>query len=149
MKQRWRVVYERRKQCLPSVEQFPRKPQEHGRSKNIGIFCLTLFYKEKDGSLTLEEQDYKFTKKIFPALYPDFKGMRFARIEAMNKEGLAKRTENPAIPPQRVPCQAKWSDALRMELVDMQGKCLHFAAASRGTFYVLFSAVSLVCDIIS
>lgn len=102
-------------------------------------------YKEKDGSLILDEQDFKSAKAIFPSLSPDLKGLRLARIEALSKDSLAERAETPVPPappkPQKVPCQAKWSNALRMELVDMEGKCLHFTAASRGPFYVLFSAV--------
>lgn len=111
------------------------------RGQKISIFGLTLSYKEKDGSLVLDEQDFKTAKAIFPSLSPDLKGLRLARIEALDKKSLAKRAETPTTPPPRVPCQAKWSNALRMELVDMEGKCLHFTAASRGTFYVLFSAV--------
>lgn len=111
------------------------------RGQKISIFGLVLSYKEKDGSLILDEQDYKSAKAIFPSLSPDLKGLRLARIETLDKEGLAKRVETPTTPPQRVPCQAKWSNALRMELIDMEGKCLHFTAASRGPFYVLFSAV--------
>ena len=40
----------------------------------------------------------------------------------------------------QVPCHAEWSNILRIDLVDMEGQCLHFTAASKGTVYVVFSA---------
>ena len=117
------------------------KKESDTREQKISIFGLTLSYKEKDGSLVLEEQDYRRAKKTFPALLADLKGLRLAHIKELSKGSLAKRTEDPsAQPPKPVPCQAKWSNALRMELEDMKGKCLHFTAASSGTIYVLFSA---------
>ena len=112
------------------------------RKKKISIFGLTLSYKEKDGSLVLEEQDYKSAKKTFPAIQADLKGMRLARIEALGKRLgiLAKRSGTPTTAPPSPPCKPKWSNALRIELEDMEGKCLHFTAASSGSIYILFSA---------
>jgi len=110
------------------------------RKHKISIFGLTLLYKEKDGSLILEEQDFKYAKKTFPTILADLRGMRLARIEALSRGSLAKRTDTPETPPSLPPCKPKWSNALRMELEDMKGKCLHFTAASTGAIYVLFSA---------
>ena len=112
------------------------------RKQKISIFGLTLSYKEKDGSLVLEEQDYKSAKKTFPAIQADLKGIRLARIESLAKGlgSLAKRSGTPTTAPPPPPCKPKWSNALRIELEDMEGKCLHFTAASSGPIQVLFSA---------
>lgn len=113
------------------------------RQHKISIFGLTLSYKEKDGSLVLEEQDYQSAKKTFPAIATDLKGMRLARIETLEKGSAFERAERrnsvktPQPPP---PCKPTWSNSLRMELHDMKGKCVHFTAASSGTIKVLFSA---------
>ena len=113
------------------------------RDHKVSIFGLTLLYDDKDGSLVLEEQDYKSAKKTFPAIQADLKGMRLASIESLGKGlgSLATRTSTPKVTPTPPPCKPKWSNALRMELEDMKGKCLHFTAASKGTIYILFSAV--------
>lgn len=51
---------------------------------------------------------------------------------------LAKLSDDstPSLPP----CKPKWSNAFRIVLEDMEGKCLHFTAASTGATKVLFSA---------
>ena len=115
------------------------------RQHKISIFGLTLSYKEKDGSLVLEEQDYQFAKKTFPAIAADLKGMRLAHIETLEKGSAFERVERrqsvrPTTPPPPPPCKPTWSNSLRMELHDMKGKCVHFTAASSGTIKVLFSA---------
>ena len=108
------------------------------------IFGLTLSYNEKDGSLLLDNEDFQSSQKVFPALAADMKGKPLARVESVNSgEGANKRnkvllaTQGSA---DNVPCHAEWSNILRIELANMEGKCLHFTAASKGTIYVVFSA---------
>ena len=104
----------------------------------MSIFGLTLTYKEKDGSLILDENDFKAAKSTFPAIPSYLKGMSLARIEALVEGNLTKLSDDPttSLPP----CKPKWSNAFRIVLEDMEGKCLHFTAASTGAIKVLFSA---------
>ena len=107
------------------------------RQHKISIFGLTLTYKEKDGSLVLEEDDFRSAKKTFPAIPSDLKGMRLARIEELVKGKAVRRADpNPTTPP----CKPRWSNAFRLELENVDGTCLHFTAASTGPIKVLFSA---------
>ena len=106
----------------------------------MSIFGLTLTYKEKDGSLILDKNDFKAAKSTFPAIPSYLKGMRLARIEALVKGNLAKLSDEPTPTPPLPPCKPKWSNAFRIVLEDMEGKCLHFTAASTGAIKVLFSA---------
>ena len=107
------------------------------------IFGLTLSYNDKDGSLLINDEDFQSSKKAFPALAADMKGKPLARVEFVNSEGASKRnhvrwaTQASA---DNVPCRAEWSNILRIDLVNMEGKCLHFTSASKGTVYVVFSA---------
>ena len=107
----------------------------------MAIFGLKLSYNEKKGFLFLDEQDYTSSKKVFPALSTDLKGIPLAWVELVNRAArVSKRTGVSATITTWLPCYAEWSNILRMDLEDMQGKCLHFTAASSGTVYVVFSA---------
>lgn len=103
----------------------------------MSIFGLQLSYNEKEGSLFLDERDYKSSKKVFPPLSPDMKGVPLARVESINRAVFSRRNDARTT---GIPCHAEWSNILRMDLEDMQGKCLHFTAASSGTIYVMFTA---------
>ena len=106
------------------------------------IFGLTLSYNVKDGSLFLDVEDYKSSKKVFPALSEDMKGKPLGRVESVSRKAYrgnhARLDTDASIA--AVPCHAEWSNILRIDLMDMEGKCLHFTAASKGTVYVVFSA---------
>ena len=108
------------------------------RKHKMSIFGLTLTYKEKDGSLILDKNDFKAAKSTFPSIPSYLKGMSLARIEALVKGNLAKLSDDSTTP--LPPCKPKWSNAFRIVLEDMKGKCLHFTAASTGAIEVLFSA---------
>ena len=90
----------------------------------------------------LDDEDYLSSKKVFPDIPPDMKGRSLARVESVSRTALIRRTQQPTTKPSTtgIPCHAEWSNILRMDLEDMQGKCLHFTASSSGTVYVLFSA---------
>ncbi|XP_078357304.1 uncharacterized protein LOC144642194 [Oculina patagonica] len=107
------------------------------RNRRMNIFGLTLSYNEKDGSLFLDDEGFKSSKKVFPALAADMKGKTLARVESVSKNEARLATQASA---SSVPCHAEWSNILRIDLVDMEGKCLHFTSASKGTVYVVFSA---------
>lgn len=107
------------------------------------IFGLTLSYNEKDGSLLLDDENFQSSKKVFPALAADMKGKPLARVESVIREGASRRNQvrlATQASTDNVPCHAEWSNILRIDLVNMEGKCLHFTAASTGTIYVVFSA---------
>ena len=112
------------------------------RKHKMSILGLRLSYNEKEGTLFLDDQDYSASKKVFSSLSNDLKGISLARVEHVIGTNLDKRNLNPTTKPsiRGIPCHAEWSNILRMDLEDMQGKCLHFTAASSGTFYVVFSA---------
>ena len=107
------------------------------------IFGLTLSYNEKDGSLLLDNEDFQSSKKVFPGLAADMKGKPLARVESVDRESASKRSQvrwATQASADNVPCHAEWSNILRIDLENMEGKCLHFTAASKGTIYVVFSA---------
>ena len=89
----------------------------------------------------LDDEDYLSSKKVFPDIPPDMKGRTLARVEYVSRTALIRRNQQPATKPPTtgIPCHTEWSNILRMDLEDMQGKCLHFTASSSGTIYVLFS----------
>lgn len=103
----------------------------------IDIFGLTLSYNEKDGSLFLKDQDYKSSKKVFPGLSPDMKVIPLAWVGYISGVAPSRRSQSSS---SGIPCNAEWSNIFRVDLEEMQGKCLHFTAASSGTIYVVFSA---------
>ncbi|XP_078357305.1 uncharacterized protein LOC144642195 [Oculina patagonica] len=107
------------------------------RNHRMNIFGLMLSYNEKDGSLFLDDEGFKSSKKMFPALAADMKGKTLARVESVSKNEARLAT---AVSAGSVICHAEWSNILRIDLMDMEGKCLYFTAASKGTVYVVFSA---------
>lgn len=119
-------------------------PTNNPRKHKMNIFGLTLSYNANDGSLFLDDEDFKSSKMVFPALAADMKGKPLARVESVTTEEVASRRNQVRLAtgasPSTVPCHAEWSNILRIDLVDMEGKCLHFTAASKGTVYVVFSA---------
>lgn len=113
------------------------------RKHKMTIFGLTLSYNEKDGSLLLDNEDFQSSKKVFPTLAAYMKGKPLARVESVFSEGAIKRNQirwATQASADNVPCHAEWSNILRIDLVNMEGKCLHFTSASKGTVYVVFSA---------
>ena len=45
------------------------------------------------------------------------------------------------LPYKYTPLQEKWSNALRFDPTDTEGKCLHFTASTAGTLFVIFAAL--------
>lgn len=109
------------------------------RKRKMSIFGLVLSYNEKSGGLELLPADIKASKQFFPKLHEFLAGRTLARVaietKAVNK--AASKREAVASPP----CNVKWSNALRFDPTDSNGKCLHFTAASEGKIFVVFSTL--------
>ena len=121
---------------------------DNGKSGNtsqrkISILGLVLTFREADGSLVLDESDFKASKKYFPTLSEELMGTELARVDMPSTEADERttRTDPPAEPTPGKPCQVKWSNALRFDPTDTKGKCLHFTASTAGTIYVVFAAL--------
>ena len=106
--------------------------------KKLSILGLVLTYDEGDGSLALLGGDFEESKKFFPTLTEDMKGVKLARTE-LPYEKANKRSSDTVTA--KEPCQVKWSNALRFDPTDTEGKCLHFTASSDGTIFVVFAAL--------
>ncbi|XP_031555977.1 uncharacterized protein LOC116292765 [Actinia tenebrosa] len=111
-------------------------------NKKISIFGLVLTYNEADGSLTLNSADYIESKRFFPSLSELLKGKQLARaqwpVQEVFQERGGSKVQNPI---GHLPCNVHWSNGLRFDPSDRGGKCLHFTASTKGTLYVVFSAV--------
>ena len=101
--------------------------------RKISILGLVLTFREADGSLVLSEDDFKASKKFFPTLTEEMKGTELARVNMPSEQ--SDKTTPPG------PCQVKWSNALRFDPTDSEGKCLHFTASTAGTIFVVFAAL--------
>lgn len=111
-------------------------------NKKISIFGLVLTYNEEDGSLVLNNADYTESKKYFPGLTELLKGKQLARLEWPVSEVFQKSVSNKKTNPiGHVPCNVRWSNGLRFDPSDVGGKCLHFTASTKGSLYVVLSAV--------
>ncbi|XP_078353427.1 uncharacterized protein LOC144638119 [Oculina patagonica] len=111
------------------------KEGEEGENK-ICILGLTLEYYSDSGFLRLAAEDLEINKMNYKSLRQADVGRLFAHVEW---------TQDHAFRFQEVvgylPCNVKWSNALRFDPSNTQGKCLHFTAVSEGTIFVVFAAV--------
>ncbi|XP_031555975.1 uncharacterized protein LOC116292763 [Actinia tenebrosa] len=115
-------------------------------NEKISIFGLVLKYDESDGSLVLYKADYSDSKNYFPALSELLVNKKLAQVEWTEKKLLSgnankksKTQVGSSLPPSL--CNVQWSNGLRFDPGDKDGKCLHFTASTKGTLYVVFSAV--------
>ena len=107
--------------------------------RKMSILGLVLTFNEADGTLILSPQDYKASKTFFPTLGEELTGIQFARVQSSHQRGV-KRQEIPDDTPLE-PCKVDWSNALRLDPTDRNGKCLHFTASTEGTIFVVFAAL--------
>ena len=106
----------------------------------LSILGLVLSYNSKYGSLELSDEDVNVSKEIYPTLSQELVGLSLARVYLVHSDsvGSMKRsTEEPAV----IPCNVKWSNALRFDPTTTGGRCLHFTASSAGDMFVVFAAV--------
>lgn len=110
----------------------------HGslEEKKICILGFLLTYNEESGFLTLAKEDFEFSKESFPKLTDNMIGTLIAHVEWPSDHIFQLETVVGYLP-----CNVKWSNVLRFDPSNDEGKCLHFTASSQGTIFVIFAAV--------
>ncbi|KAJ7356220.1 hypothetical protein OS493_025973 [Desmophyllum pertusum] len=117
---------------------------DNGKSGNpkeykMSIMGLVLSYNEERETLELLQSDLKESRQFFPDLHKSLVGKTLASIvtkthgkpnTGFKREKLANR-----------PCNVKWSNTLRFDPTDSNGKCLHFTASTAGKIFVVFSTL--------
>lgn len=101
----------------------------------ICIYGLVVKYDEQMGALNLDEHSFNISKQTFKALDPNLIGGELARVEWPSEHIFQMREVVGYLP-----CNVKWSNALRFDPTG-EGRCLHFTASTKGTVFVLFSAI--------
>ena len=113
------------------------KAQEGEKGKNkVCIMGLTLTYSSDSGFLRLAQEDFAASKTNYGVLTQADVGRLFAHVEWPQSHVF--RFEDTV---GYLPCNVKWSNALRFDPSNTEGKCLHFTAVSEGTIFVIFAAV--------
>ena len=108
-----------------------------GKPNKICILGLVLTYSAHSGFLTLEKEDFNVSKKTFPiSLTTDMIGSLIAHVEWPSDHIFQLEKVIGYLP-----CNVKWSNVLRFDPSNQEGKCLHFSASSKGTIFVIFAAV--------
>lgn len=107
-----------------------------GENYKICIMGLVLTYNPRNGYLSLTKEDLDISKEAFPDLSEDYVGTIIAHTEWPAEDLFQMDTVVGYLP-----CNAKWSNALRFDPGNKEGKCLHFTASSKGTVFVIFAAV--------
>ena len=106
------------------------------KDSKICILGMVLTYHPQNGYLTLLKEDFNASKEIFPALKPDIMDSLVAYAEWPTQNIFQLDTVVGYLP-----CNVKWSNAMRFDPSNKEGKCLHFTASSKGTVFVIFAAV--------
>ena len=101
----------------------------------ICIYGLLVKYDERMGALNLDSHGFNISKQTFPTLGSNLIGGELARVEWPSKH-IFQMSEVVGY----LPCNVKWSNALRFD-PSGQGGCLHFTASTKGTVFVTFSAI--------
>ena len=107
-----------------------------GKNFKICILGLVLTYHPRSGYLTLAKEDFNLSKKSFPSLTEDMIDALVAHVEWPAKNIFQLREVVGYLP-----CNVKWSNAMRFDPSNKGGKCLHFAASSKGTVFVIFAVI--------
>ena len=102
----------------------------------ICILGMLLTYNPQNGYLTLLKEDFNVSKKSFPGLTEEMMNSLAAHVEWPTQNIFQLDTVVGYLP-----CNVKWSNALRFDPSNKEGKCLHFTASSAGTMFVIFAAV--------
>ena len=103
----------------------------------ICILGLILKYYPDTGFLRLDKEDFEANKRIYDTLKVADVGRLMAHVEWPQSHIVSRLNDVVGY----LPCNVKWSNALRFDPSDREGKCLHFTAVSEGTIFVVFSAV--------
>ena len=107
-----------------------------GKDFKICILGMVLTYHPRNGYITLGEKELNVSRKAFPGLTSDMIDSLIAHAEWPAEHIFQLDTVVGYLP-----CNVKWSNALRFDPSNKEGKCLHFTASSKGTIFVIFSAV--------
>lgn len=108
----------------------------NGEDNKICLLGLVLSYNAQNGFLTLSKEDFNVSKESFPSLTTDIIGSLIAHVE-WPSDYIFQLDEVVGY----MPCNVKWSNVLRFDPSNQDGKCLHFSASSKGTIFVIFAAV--------
>ena len=107
-----------------------------GKDFKICILGMVLTYHPANGYLTLAAEDFSVSKESFPSLTEDMIDSLVARVE-WPTENIFKLHSVIGF----LPCNVKWSNAMRFDPSNKEGKCLHFTASSKGTVFVIFAEI--------
>lgn len=111
---------------------------DRGSRKDLEICILgmVLTYSPQNGYLTLKRENFQTSNATFPGLKTDMIDSLIAHAEWPADHIFQMDTVIGYLP-----CNVKWSNALRFDPSNKEGKCLHFTASSKGTIFVIFAAV--------
>ncbi len=104
--------------------------------RRICILGMILRYDPATGFLILNQNDFELSKRTWPGLTVKNIDTVMARVEWPGRD-IFKLDEVIGY----VPCNVKWSNAMRFDPSEGEGKCLHFTLVTEGTAYVIFSAI--------
>lgn len=113
------------------------------KNRKISVLGLVLSYNQNTGGLDLMQGDVSDSQKFFPDLPKFLTGRTLARIVLENDDSSKQGTKREAESSTTVqkPCNVQFSNALRFDPTDSNGKCLHFTATTEGSIYVVFSTL--------
>lgn len=103
----------------------------------VCILGMVMTYDDPTGFLILKQNDFDFSsKRAWPSLTDKNIDTVMARVEWPAREIF---TLDEVIG--YLPCNVKWSNAMRFDPSEREGKCLHFTLVTKGTAFVIFSVV--------
>lgn len=113
------------------------------KNRKISVLGLVLSYNQNTGGLDLLADDLKDSQKFYPKI-PDFlAGRTLAQIVPENsdasKQAIKRQEQSSGALKQ--PCNVEFSNALRFDPTDTNGKCLHFTASTEGSIFLVFSTL--------
>lgn len=111
------------------------------RKHKISILGLILSYNQNSGGLELLPDDFAASKEFFPNLHQFLAGRTLAKIVSEVEETSRQASKREGQTMEKEPCNVKFSNALRFDPTDSNGKCLHFTAATEGSIFVVFSTL--------
>ncbi|XP_068740594.1 uncharacterized protein [Montipora capricornis] len=112
------------------------------KKRKISVLGLVLSYNEDSGGLDLLTDDIKYSKKFFPNLPKTLTGRTLAKLVLENGDPASKQaSKRQSESTLTQPCNVEFSNALRFDPTDTNGKCLHFTAATEGSIFVVFSTL--------
>ena len=115
------------------------------KKRKMSILGLVLSFNQNTGGLELLPEDYKVSKEFYPELRRFLTGRTLAKIfmepDSDATKQASKRASQQSQTMVKQPCNVKWSNSLRFDPTDSNGKCLHFTAATEGSLFVIFSTL--------